>query len=146
MKVVLLTDVRGVGKRHDVKEVSEGYAQNFLFPKKLAEEAKSSVLAKVLQLKKQSAEKQKITDEKIFSGFQKIKNFVLKTKSKANEQGHLFSGISREQIVLLLQKEGIEMPLEAIKLDHPIKNIGEVEIKVEIQGKKGGFSLLVEEA
>ncbi|HXK35284.1 MAG TPA: 50S ribosomal protein L9 [Candidatus Paceibacterota bacterium] len=146
MKVIFLTDVALVGKRYDIKDVSEGYARNFLLPKRLAEEARPASLARILKLKKDQEEKQKISEKKILESLEKLKKLVLKTKEKANESGSLFSGLSREKIVSLLQKEGVELPVEAIKLNEPIKAVGEFEVKIETNGKKAAFKLIVEKS
>jgi large subunit ribosomal protein L9 len=144
MKIVLLNDVSGVGQRFEVKDVSEGYAQNFLFPKRLAEPATAAALSRVEKMKKEREEKQKMNEAAIAESLKKIKSLVVKIKEKANEAGHLFSGLTAEKIASLLQKEGIELPANAIQLKEPIKAVGDHEIKVEISGKKAAFKLVVE--
>ena len=108
MKVIFLNDVPGVGKRYDIKTVSDGYAANFLFPKNLALMANPQSLSKVEKMKKEWSEKQKISEEKINTSLVKLENFVLKIKEKANETGHLFAGIDEKRIAELLFKEGIQ--------------------------------------
>jgi len=136
MKVILLTDLPGVGNRYDVKDVPPGYVNNFLLPKKLALVANPQALAKVEKLKKEWQEKQKLSEEKIKASLEKLKDFILKIKEKANEKGHLFSGIDQKKIAELLNKEGIFLPAEIIKLEEPIKTIGEYEIAVGEKGDK----------
>src|SRR3989344_5259299 len=131
MKVIFLNDVPGVGKRYDIKTVSDGYAANFLFPKNLALMANPQSLSKVKKMKKEWSDKQKVSEEKINASLTKLESFVLKIKEKANEAGHLFAGIDEKRIAELLFKEGIQFPVNSIKIDHPIKALGEFEVSVE---------------
>jgi large subunit ribosomal protein L9 len=145
MKVIFLKDVPRVGKRNDVKEVGDGYANNFLFPQKLAIPATAVAVAE-LNRRKQEVEIQKEVQEDLLErNMQEIKGKVLHIKGKADDKGHLFSGIRPRDLVDAMKAEHrAEIAEGAIKLDKPIKEVGEYEIPISINNKNSYFKLVVE--
>ncbi len=142
MKVILLKDVKGVGRKFEEKNVSDGYATNFLIPKKLAVAASGQGAAQVLELKKQGETKILNETEKVNQNLAQISGKKIVVKLKANEQNHLFSSLNAEKISKLLKEEGIELGGENIKLEHPIKEIGTFEVPISINGgKETSFTL-----
>ena len=131
MKVILLKEVKGVGKRFDEKEISNGYAANFLIPKKLAVAVTGSAANTVKALKEKEERERGNKAEAISENISKLKDFVLKISLKANEKGHLFAAIDKEKISELLKKEGIELSPEHIGLKNNIKELGTFEVPVE---------------
>ena len=133
MKVVLLTDVKGTGKKGEVKEVSDGYARNMLFPKNLAREATESTIRE-LSHQKASLDKKKQEELEQAQGLAKLLNeTVITYKTKAGEGGRLFGSITSKDISELLeQQHKIKIDKKKIVLEHPIKTLGmsKVEIKV----------------
>lgn len=145
MRVIFLKDVPRVGKRHDIKEVNDGYAMNFLFPKKLAEPATAKAVAELELRKKEIMIEREVQEELLMKNLEEIKGKVVHMQGKADEKGHLFSGIHPKEIVEALHAEHhAEVSLESIALDKPIKEIGEFEIPILIKGKKSSFKLVVE--
>ncbi len=145
MKVIFLQDVQRVGKRHDVKEVNDGYALNFLFPKKLAEPATKASLASLEERKKEIAIERKVKDELLDKYLEDVKGKTLTIKAKADEKGHLFSGIRKEDISSAMEKEyRAAIGEEFIMLEKPLKELGEFEIPIEIKGRKSAFKLVIE--
>ena len=145
MKVIFLKDVPRVGKRHDIKEINDGYAVNFLFPRGLAKLATPQSLAELERAKKEIVVKREVQEGLLIKNLEEIKNKKITVKAKANEQGHLFSAIHKKEIVDLMQKENkIELSEEVIRLDKPIKEIGEFEIPIEIKNKKSSFKLIIQ--
>src|SRR3989338_4746016 len=131
MKVIFLQDVARVGKRHDIKEINDGYAMNFLFPRKLAELATPSAIAELEKRKK---------------NLEEIKGKVVHLKAKADEKGHLFSKIHNKDIVDEMKREHhADINEEFITLEKPIKEIGEHDIPIVIKGKKSSFKLIIEQ-
>lgn len=144
MKVILLQDVKNLGKKWDIKEVSDGYARNFLLPKKLVEMAADSVLKKVDKLKEKEAHLQKEGLEKTqeLASVLQGKEIVISAKEK---EGKLFGSISAKDIVKVLKKDNILLPVSAIELESPIKEIGEYEIKIKLDhGIETQVSLVIE--
>jgi large subunit ribosomal protein L9 len=145
MRVIFLKDVPRVGKRHEVKEVNDGYAINFLFPRKLAEAATSTNVANLERRKKEVEITREIQDELLDKNLEEIKNKTITIKGKSNDKGSLFSAIKQKDLVDELKKEHrIEIKEEFILLDKPIKEVGEYEIKIKIKNKTGSFKLKVE--
>ncbi len=136
MKVILLADVRGLGRKTEVKEVSEGHARNFLFPRGLAKAATSEDLKK-LDLRKESQAKEESALRKHLEELARTINdrfveFTLKTDAK----GSVFGSVNKEMILAALREHGLVRKERVdIELEHPLKTIGEHEIAVDL--KKG---------
>ena len=146
MRVIFLQDVARVGKRHDIKEVNDGYAMNFLFPHKLATTATSRAIAELELRKKEIMIEREVQEDLLMRNLEEIKGKVVHIKSKADEKGHLFSGIHKKEIVEALKTEHrADISEEFIVLDKPIKEVGEFEIPISIKNQKSGFKLVVEE-
>jgi len=133
MKVILLKDLKGTGKKGDVINVSDGYARNFLFPKGVAKEASEGNL-KILSEQKTS---QKIKEEKEKEAAKELaksmEELTVTLFSKAGEGGRLFGSITSKDIAENLKKKhGIDVDKRKILLDEPIKALGMsfVEIKL----------------
>ena len=145
MRVIFLQDVPRVGKRHDVKDVNDGYAMNFLLPRKLVEVATPRTLAELERRKKEIVVEKEIQAELLAKNLEELKDKIVHIKAKADEKGHLFSGIHKKEIVEALRSEHrIEMNEEFIDLEKPLKTLGEFEIPVKVGDKKSSFKLVVE--
>jgi large subunit ribosomal protein L9 len=143
MKVIFLKDVPKAGKRYDIKEVNDGYAANFLFPKKLAEPATAKRIAEVETKLQHIRVEKEIRSELLTKHLAALRDVALVMRRKANESGHLFSSIKPEDIVEALAAQKIELAEDAIKLSRPIKETGTHAIAVEINGKKSEFKVTV---
>lgn len=145
MKVILLTDVKKVGHKYDVKDVAPGYASNFLFPQRLAEPATPSKIKNIEILQKRALEERKIQEELLAKNLDVLRSVSIVMKGKANERGHLFQGIHTEDIVRALSEQvRVEIRPEMIVLPHPIKSLGDFEISVGMGNARGKFKLSVE--
>lgn len=144
MKVILLTDVPKVGNRYDVKDFKEGYAQNVLLSKGLAELATPAALARLADKK---AKMEKIKNEEIEAFVQLIKAVDAKTITisvKANEKGNLFKAISAQDIVEAIHKNaGVAIDANAIVMDH-IKELGTHTITISKGKLKGKCTIIIE--
>ncbi|SEF98870.1 LSU ribosomal protein L9P [Caloramator fervidus] len=133
MKVILQADIKGVGKKGDVINVSDGYARNYLFPKKLAVEANEANL-KILEVQKAKEEKRKQEElQRAKEIAKKISEISVEVFVKAGENGKIFGSITSKDIAEALKKQhGIDIDKKKIELDEAIKMIGvyNVEIKV----------------
>ncbi|WP_067622134.1 50S ribosomal protein L9 [Alicyclobacillus acidiphilus] len=132
MKVILLQDVKGQGKQGEVKDVSEGYARNFLFPRHLAEEATASAL-KTLQQKHDKEERhraQELADAKALAKVLEDKKIVVKTQ--AGEGGRLFGAITTKHIADAMKQQGIDVDKRKIVLSDPIKALGGHRVTVKL--------------
>ena len=147
MKVIFLKDVPRVGKRHEIKEVNDGYALNFLLPRGLAEKATDKAVANLELKQKEVKVQREIQAELLQKNLDEIKGKVITIVGKANEKGSLFSAIHKKEILEAMMKEHrAEINADFIILEKPIKELGEFEIPIEIKGKKSSFKLVVTSA
>jgi large subunit ribosomal protein L9 len=145
MRVIFLQDVPRVGKRHDIKEVNDGYAMNFLLPRHLAQMASAVTMAQLEKMKKEIVLKREVQETLLLKNLDELKDKSITMKGKANEKGHLFSAIHKKEIIeAMAEQHRAEIGEEFIDLPKPIKEIGEHEIPIDIKGKKSSFKLVVE--
>ncbi len=145
MRVIFLHDVPRVGKKYDVKEVNDGYAMNFLLPKKLAVTATPKAIAELELRKKEIAIEREVQEELLMKNLEEIKGKTVIIKAKADEKGHLFAQIHKKEIVEAMKEQNrADIGEEFIVLEKPIKQVGEFEIPIVIKGKKSSFKLIVE--
>ncbi|MBI5133778.1 MAG: 50S ribosomal protein L9 [Candidatus Taylorbacteria bacterium] len=144
MKIVMLKDVKGVGKKHDIKTVADGFALNSLIPQGIAEVATAKSLARVEALKKEEEAQKKIMEDLLSKNLKSIHDAVVEVSAGANEKGHLFAGLHAAEIApLVKEKTRIDVLPEFIHLEKPIKEVGEHKIDVKVHGKSATFTLKV---
>jgi len=143
MKVILLENIDGVGKKFEVKNVSDGYARNFLLPKGRAKIATQSALTELKKLQeKENLKKEKLNAE-AESLKQTFKKDPLRLSVKVGENNEIFSSITKEEIREALKKRGFEDAY----IDHlkPLRVLGETEVEVLFgQGIKEKIPLIIE--
>lgn len=136
MKVILLQNIKNFGRMGDVKNVSDGYARNFLLPKNLAKAATETNLKEAELLKKKEEAVSAAQKEKALKAAEALKDSSLEFARKATKTGKLFSSVSADDIAEELTKTtGLKVDADAVNLkDHEghIKNIGEHVIKIEL--------------
>jgi large subunit ribosomal protein L9 len=144
MKVILLKGVQKLGKRLDIVEVSEGFAMNSLFPKKLAELATKDAITRAQKVKASEEAERAIREDLLIKNLKSIEGVTLELTGKANAQGHLFAGIHKEALVPALKEAArIEIDAEYILLDKPLKEVGEHVVEVKVQDKKAQFTVSI---
>jgi large subunit ribosomal protein L9 len=132
MKVIFLKDVKGQGKKGETKNVSDGYARNYLFPKKLAEEATSGNL-NALEAKKRKARKQAEKERREAEQLkEKIEKLTVEIATKAGEGGRLFGSVTSKQIAEGLKKQDVKVDKKKIELDEPIRALGYTNVPVKV--------------
>lgn len=133
MKVIFLKDVKGKGNKGDVKDVPVGYANNFLFKNKLAEEATPGNLRKLAAQQQKIAnreETEKQAAEDLKTALEKV---TAKIKAKSGEGGRLFGSITSKQVADELKKQhGHEVDRRKIELPEPIRSLGHHKIPVKL--------------
>ena len=145
MKVIFLQDVPRVGRKYDIKEVNDGYAVNFLFPKKWATAATTKSVAEIERQKKEIVIEREMQEELLEKNLEKIKGKTIKISAKADEKGHLFSAIHKKTLSEVMEKEcHVQIDEKFIVLEKQIKEIGEFEIPILVKNKKSFFKLIVE--
>ena len=144
MKIILLKDVKGLGKKYDVKEAKDGHALNLLIPHGLAVHATDKNLKEVDIKKRTDLEHRKIQEDILIMNLKELNGAKIEMTEKANEKGHLFAGIHKEQIIPEIKKQTrIDMLPEFLILEKPIKEVGEHEITVKVADKTVKFRLVV---
>lgn len=144
MKIVLIKDVKNVGKKHEVKTVADGFALNSLIPQGLAEVATAKALARVEALKKIEEADRKVREDLLAKNLKALHDAVVEVTADANDKGHLFAGLHAAEIApLVKEKTRIDVLPEFIQLDKPIKEVGEHRIDVKVQGQSATFKLVV---
>lgn len=125
MKVILKADIKGVGKKDEVINASDGYARNFLFPKNLAVEANDENMSKLKAKKDSNAYKKSQEKEEAKKIAEKLSKILLKIPVKAGENGKIFGGVSAKEVSDLLKEEyKIEVDKKKIELKETIKTLG----------------------
>lgn len=135
MKVIFLQDVKGKGKKGDIKEVPNGYAQNFLIKNNLAKPANNESMAE-LKDKQKAKEKQDaevLAEAKELKALLEKEETVVKINAKAGEDGRLFGSIPSKQIADALNKQyKIKIDKRKIELDQPIRALGFTQVPVKL--------------
>ena len=133
MKVILQQDVKGQGKKGQMVEVSDGYARNFLLPRKLAKEATAdNVNTMKLQekAKREQEAKEKAEAEALA---QQLRTLSVRVSAKAGNGGRLFGAVTTKEISDgLRQQFGIDIPKQKLVLDEPIKAFGSYQVKAKL--------------
>ena len=132
MKVILLDDVAKLGRRGDVREVSDGYARNFLIPKKLALSATSGNLNNLDHIKKQQDAKAGRIKSDAESLRARIEALAYEERRQASEEGKLFGSVTSQDIAEFLETKGLKIERRRIHLDEPIKTLGETRVTIRI--------------
>lgn len=144
MKIIFLKDVRGSGRRGDIKDVSDGFARNFLIPQKLAQLATKETLTQIASQKGQEEKKNDEQRKKYEALASRLQAVVVTLSAKIGEKGKTFGSIDARQIQKALEKEHIALEKEWIDLDAPIKSTGEKIIPVVFPaGVKGEVKIFI---
>jgi len=132
MKVIFLTDVKGQGKKGQSKEVSEGYARNFLLPQGLAAAASTGKVKEVEQQNKALQKKKEQEKWEAEQLAQKIEATIVEVLAKSGEGGRLFGSITSKQIAEQLNKMNLTVDKRKIELDEPIRGLGHTKVTVKL--------------
>ena len=134
MKIILSQDVTGIGRKGEVKNVSDGYARNFLLPNKLGQIATPSAIASAEKLRKQTEQDKEVQKDILDKNIKGLKDLKVQLKAKSNEKGHLFSIIHPDEISKILKEEHhLDIPSKLIEIEKPIKELGEHTLKAKHQ-------------
>lgn len=133
MKVILLQDVRGQGKKGELVTVSDGYARNFLFPRKLAQEATADNVNTMRMNDKAKREKEQRAREEAAELSARLRELTLTVWAKGGGAGRLFGSVTSQEIAdALKEQEQIELDKRKIVIDEPIKTVGLYTVKVKL--------------
>ena len=150
MKVIFLADVKGQGKKGEIKEVPTGYAQNFLIKKKLAKEATNQAISELRgqQKSKEKAHAEMIAEAESLKAKLAQEATLVQFVEKVGPDGRTFGSITSKKIAEELEKQfGIKVDKRHIQLDHPLRSVGLVDVPVKLyQDVTGTIKLSIKEA
>ena len=132
MEVILKEDVLHLGNRGDLVKVADGYARNFLLPRKLAMQATQANKAVVDQMKASAARRYATEKAQAEELAAKLAPVELEFTRKSSEAGHLFGSVTSSDIAAALETQGFEIDRRKIQLDEPLKSIGEFSVAIKL--------------
>ncbi|HHZ19975.1 MAG TPA: 50S ribosomal protein L9 [Firmicutes bacterium] len=133
MKVILLQDIKAIGKKGDIKEVADGYARNYLFPKKLAIEATAGNLKSLDQEKQAQQHKKAVEEAKATELAAKLNQLKLHFKVKVGEGGRLFGSITGKEIAdKIKQTANLDIDKRQVELGETIKTLGTHQVTIRV--------------
>ena len=133
MKVILKTDIKGVGKKDQIINASDGYARNFLFPKNLAVEANAENMSKLKAKQDSNAFKKSQEKEEAERIAEKLSKIHLRNKVKSGSNGKIFGGVSSKEIAENLEKQyQIKVDKKKIDLKETIKTLGMITVDIKL--------------
>jgi large subunit ribosomal protein L9 len=132
MEVLLMADVKDVGTEGQVVAVADGYARNYLFPRKLAERVTNAARARLAKLQKQREAERKVAAEKVRFVADKLAGVSCTIPAKTSENEKLYGSVTAAEISENLKTQGFEIDRDAILLEAPIKALGVYTVEVRL--------------
>jgi large subunit ribosomal protein L9 len=134
MKVILMTDVATLGQRGETRDVANGYARNFLLPRKLAVPATPANVKNLEHLKRQRAKEEDRALEMAKATAARIEALTLTVTARASDDGRLYGSVSAQDVVEFLERNQVPVEKRRVQLDEPIKALGEYKVPVRLHG------------
>ncbi|HOM68425.1 MAG TPA: 50S ribosomal protein L9 [Candidatus Paceibacterota bacterium] len=145
MKVILTQNIKGIGKKGEIKEVKDGFARNYLLPSKLAVIANKQNTIKVEQAKRKMEQNLQETIKKIQETKELISKLKMETKLKLDKNGGVVEALNKKNIKDYLSQYKINLPLEAINLKHSLKEKGNHEVEIDLgRGEKAILNIEID--
>jgi len=133
MKVILLQDIKGTGKKDQVIEASDGYARNYLIPRKLAKEATAEALNSIEKAKSADKHREAVKRAEAEEKARELKGKVIQLSVRGGENGKLYGAITNDQIAAALKEQhGVEVDKRKLELDEPIKTAGQSTVTLKL--------------
>lgn len=133
MKVILLADVKGTGKKGELVNASDGYARNYLIPRKLAKEANAQAMNELKNAEASKQHKIQVDKDNAAAAAQKINEKTVKMTAKAGQGGRLFGSVTAKEIAEELNKQfGVDVDKRKIELDGDIKAFGTYNCEIKL--------------
>ena len=133
MKVILLQDIRGTGKKDEIVEASDGYARNYLIPRKLAREATAEALNAIQRSKEADRHREEVRRQEAEVRARQLKGKVIQLSVRGGEGGKLYGSVTNDQIATALKEQhGIEIDKRKLELEEPVKTAGQTTVTVKL--------------
>ncbi|HZS33581.1 MAG TPA: 50S ribosomal protein L9 [Methylomirabilota bacterium] len=134
MKVILMADVPALGRRGETREVANGYARNYLLPKKFAVPATPANLKNLEHLKRQRDREEQRAEEAARAAAARVEGLTLSVVARASEDGRLYGSVAAQDVVEFLERHQIPVEKRRVLLEEPIKALGEYKVPVRLHG------------
>jgi len=133
MKVILLQDIKGTGKKDQILEISDGYARNFLLPRKHAREATAEALNSVERSKSADRHREEVKRQEAEKLARDLKGKVVQLSVRGGENGKIYGSVTNDQIAKAMSEQlGIEVDKRKIDVEEPIKNAGQAFVNLKL--------------
>ena len=133
MKVILLKDIKGTGKKDQILEISDGYARNYLLPRKLAREATAEALNSVERAKSADKHREEVRRQEAEKLARDLKGKVVQLSVRGGENGKIYGSVTNDQIAAAMKEQlGIEVDKRKIEIEEPIKNAGQAFFNLKL--------------
>ena len=133
MKVILLKDIQGTGKKDQILEISDGYARNYLLPRKLAKEATAEAVNALEKSRGADRHREEVRRQEAEVRARELKGKVIQLEVKGGENGKLFGSVTTDQIAAALKAQhGIEVDKRKLEQDEPIKSAGQAFVTLKL--------------
>ena len=146
MKVILLDNIAKIGKKFELRDVSNGHALNFLIPRGLAKIATKKAIKDLEILKKSEEKKEEEKTKHLIENIKKLKNSTVDILAKINKDGGLFAKIDKEDIINAIKdQKALDIEPENIILEKPIKKAGGYTLEIKVDSESAKFKLRISE-
>ena len=133
MKVILLKDIQGTGKKDQILEISDGYARNYLLPRKMAKEATAEAVNALEKSKGADRHRQDVRRQEAEVKARELKGKVIQIEARGGENGKLFGAVTTDQIAAALKAQhGVDVDRRKLELEEPIKNAGQFFVNLKL--------------
>ena len=133
MKVILLQDIKGTGKKDQILEISDGYARNYLLPRKLAREATAEALNSVEKAKSADKHREEVRRQEAEKMARDLKGKVVQLSVRGGENGKIYGSVTNDQIANAVKEQlGIDVDKRKIEIEEPIKNAGQAFFNLKL--------------
>ena len=133
MKVILLQDVKGTGKKDQILEISDGYARNYLLPRKLAKEATAEALNSVERARSADKHREEVKRAEAEKQARELKCKVVQLTARGGENGKIYGSVTNDQIAAAIREQlGIDVDKRKIEVEEPIKNAGQAFFNLKL--------------
>lgn len=133
MKVILLTDVKGTGKKDQIVEASDGFARNYLIPRKMAKEATAEALNAISRAKSADKHREDVRRAEAEQRARELKGKVVQLTVRGGENGKLYGAVTNDQIAAALKEQyGVEIDKRKIEQDEPVRSAGQTTVTLKL--------------
>ena len=133
MKVILLQDIKGTGKKDQILEISDGYARNYLLPRKMAKEATAEALNSLEKARGADRHREEVRKQTAEQKARELKGKVIQLEVKGGENGKLFGSVTTDQIAAALKDQhGVDIDKRRLELEEPIKSAGQYFVTLKL--------------